>query len=76
MLKMPAMGAKFLESGESICAVQYDAGATINYNPDGKQSYGYKAWMRKELVSKTRLVLAAAMSTFMVKQDSSAGTDD
>jgi hypothetical protein len=32
--------------------------------------------MRKELVSKTRLVLAAAMSTFMVKQDSSAGTDD
>lgn len=66
MLKMPAMGVEFMDSGKSICAVQFDAGATTGYYPEDKESLGCKAWMHQHLDAKTQLVMAAAMSTIIL----------
>ncbi len=68
--KMPAMGAEFMDDGKSICAVQFDAGATTGYYPEDKESLGCKAWMHQQLDAKTKLVLAAAMSTLLLMNNS------
>jgi hypothetical protein len=69
--KMPAMGVEFFENGKSICALQYDAGLACPSPSDMQQSYGCKVWMRRGLGAKTELMLAAAMSTMMLKNNSS-----
>ena len=64
--KMPAMGVEFLDSGQSVCAVQYDGGAAYIFDPEDHHSFGCKAWMDQHLDSKTGLVMAAAMSTLIL----------
>jgi hypothetical protein len=68
--KMPAMGVEFFENGKSICALQYDAGLVCHSTIGTQLSYGCKVWMRRGLGAKTELMLAAAMSTLMLKNNS------
>lgn len=75
MLKMPAMGIEFFENGQSLCALQYFGVAAYRPNRNTRQSSGCKAWMRKDLDVETKLVLTAAMSTFLLTNDPSSSTD-
>ena len=76
MLKMPAMGFEFFDDGRSIGAVQYDVGATTGYYPEDKESLGCKVWMYQHLDAKTRLVMAAAMSTIILMYNPYLVIDD
>ena len=60
-LSMPAVGFEFVEEGRSLCALQYFGGTSGG--PAGM--YKYVVWMRRDLDPKTKLVLAAAMTTLL-----------
>jgi hypothetical protein len=62
----PRMGVEFFENGVMICAVQYDAGASNNFDYGSKQTYGCMAWNYQTMDSRTELILAASMSALLL----------
>ncbi len=53
-----AMGYEFVENGESVCALQYYGGGMLGMNKN-------IVWMKKDLDPRTKLILAAAMTSLM-----------
>ncbi len=53
---MPALGYEFIESGQSLCAVQYFSGSF---------DFTQVVWMHSGLDARTKLILAAAMTAVL-----------
>ena len=63
---MPALGIEFVEQGKSLCAIQYESGNADNFDLSPNQPIGCKIWMRLDLDPKTKLALAATISTLIL----------
>jgi hypothetical protein len=55
---IPAKGYEFIENGKSLCAVQYYGGGTLGMNKS-------IIWIRSDLSSQDKLILAAAMTALL-----------
>jgi hypothetical protein len=55
---IPAKGYEFLENGKSVCALQYYGGGMMGMNK-------CIVWIRSDLDSKDKLILAAAMTALL-----------
>ena len=56
--KFPALGYEFIENERSLCAVQYFGGGAFGLNKN-------IVWLKSDLESKMKLILAAAMTSLM-----------
>jgi hypothetical protein len=55
---LPALGYEFIENGQSLCAVQYYGGGTFGMNKN-------IVWIHRELDTKVKLILAAAITAIL-----------